>query len=147
MSNKNIYEVFDAFRKCKTKAERIDVLRKNDSYALRNVLYGTMNPNVLFLKEIPEFKSEEVPVGMSYTTMNEALHKAYLFQEGNPRKPAGLTPKRQQELLIQLLEGLEQKEADVYVGMLKKNLNIPYLTQVLVNEAFPDLFGKSQQAG
>lgn len=140
MSNKNIYEVFDDFRKASTKAERLNVLKKNDNYALRNILMGAMHKSIKFtVEEIPTFRREPVPAGMSYNNMTGALDRVYLFTEGNPRIPAGLTEKRKSEILIQILESLEEKEADVFCGMLKKDLKIPYLTEALVNEAFPGL--------
>ena len=61
----------------------------------------------------------------------------------NPRVPAGLTEKRKNEILIQILESLEEKEADVFIGVLKKDLKVPYLTEALVREAFPELLPQS----
>ena len=43
MALKNIYEVFDEFKNVKTKQERIDVLRKNNSWALKSVLQGVFH--------------------------------------------------------------------------------------------------------
>jgi|694.fasta_scaffold00075_139 hypothetical protein len=144
MAIKNIYEVLDDFRNVKTKQDRIDVLRKNDSYALRNVLLGTFNPDIQYtVTEIPAFKREQMPAGMSYGHMTEALSRVYLFVKGNPRVSPDLTDKRKTEILIQILESLEEKEADVFAGMLKKDLNVPYLTPLLVNEAFPGLLPQS----
>lgn len=140
MSNKNIYEVFNEFKEAKTKKDRIDVLRKNDSFALRNVLLGTFHPGVSYtITKIPDFRREEVPPGMSYSNMTTALQRIYLFMNGNPRVPAGLTDKRKNEILIQILESLEVKEADVFAGILLKDQSVPYLTPTLVNEAFEGL--------
>ena len=36
MAIKNVYEVFDDFKSVKTKAERLDVLKKNDTFAHSN---------------------------------------------------------------------------------------------------------------
>ena len=145
MSKKNIYEVFDDFRKSKNKSERIAVLRNNDSFALRNVLLGTFHPNAKFaIKDIPEWKrDDDLPAGMSYNNMTQVLDKIYLFMENNPRTPAGLTDKRRTEILLQLLESLEPKEADVFIGILKKDQKVPYLTEALVNEAFEGLLPQS----
>lgn len=139
MAIKNIYEVFDEFSTAKTKQDRINVLRKNDSWALKSVLQGAMNTNVKFNVKVPEYKKVDVPPGMSYDHMTSALQRAYLFQEGNPRTPPALTDKRKAELLIQILESLEPKEAEVFANMLRKDLKVPYLTQALVNEAFAGL--------
>ena len=140
MSNKNVYEVFNDFKNAKTKAERIEVLRKYDSYALRNVQMGAFDPRVIFnVDKIPDFKREKIPAGMSYSHMTNELGRIYLFMKDNPRTPAGLTEKRKTEILIQILESLEEDEADVFAAMLTKKLKVPHLTPALVNEAFPDL--------
>ena len=140
MSKKNIYEVFEEFRKASNKAERITVLRRNDTYALRNILLGAFHKGQKFtVKEMPDVRREPIPPGMAYNNMTGALDRVYLFTEGNPRTPAGLTDKRKNEILIQILESLEEKEADVFAGMLMKDLKIPYLTEALVSEAFPGL--------
>lgn len=140
MSNKNVYEILNDFKSAKTKADRIKVLRDNDTRVLRDVLIGTFHPGVKFtVKEAPAFKREKMPAGMAYGHMTDALSRIYLFMEGNPRVPAGLTEKRKTEILIQILESLEEPEADVYLGILKKDLKVPYLTTALVNEAFEGL--------
>lgn len=139
-SKKNIYEVFNEFKMAPSKDTRISVLQSNDSWALRNVLMGAMHPGVTYsIKKIPEYKKESVPAGLSYNHMTDALSKVYLFMENNPRTPPALTEKRKQELLIQLLESLEPKEAEIYAAMLMKDLKVPYLTPKLVNEAFKGL--------
>lgn len=139
MSKKNIYEVFDDFRNVKTKAERIEVLRKNDTWALRQVLLGAFHPNIQFTVKIPEYKSQDMPAGMSYSNMTTELGRIYLFVKDNPKAPAGLTEKRKEEILIQILEVLEKKEAEVFANMIRKDLKVPYLTEAMVNDAFPGL--------
>lgn len=144
MSNKNVYEVFEEFKKASNKNERIEVLRKNNSFALRSVLAGTYDPTLKFDVKVPEYKCEaELPPGMAYSNITTELNRAYLFLENHPKRPAGLTEKRQKELLIQLLESLEQKEADVYANMLRKDQKIKYLTPALINEAFDGLLPTS----
>ena len=144
MSNKNIYEIFDEFKQARNKAERIEVLRKNDIPVLRNVLIGTFHPGIKYtVKKIPEFKSEDIPPGMAYSNMSEALNRIYLFVENNPRTPAALTEKRKEEILIQILESLEKREAEVFAGILKRDQNVPYLTPGLINEVMPGLLPKS----
>jgi hypothetical protein len=143
MAKKNIYEVFNEFKAASTKKDRIDVLRKNETWALRSVLVGGIDKKIEFdIDNIPEYKIEEVPPGMSYNHINNALTKVYLFMKNNPRTPAGLTEERKKQLLIQLLESMEPPEAEVYCNMIKKDLKIPYLTEALVNEAFEGLLSK-----
>ena len=139
-SKKNIYEVFNEFGYAPSKDARIGVLQSNDCWALRNVLIGAFSPNIKFtIDKIPDWKKIDVPPGMSYNHMTDALNRAYLFQEGNPKTPPALTEKRKLELLTQILESLEPKEAEIYAAMLMKQLKVPYLTPKLVNEAFKGL--------
>lgn len=143
MSIKNVYEIFDEFKEAKNRSERIDVLRRNNTPALRNVLIGTFHPGIKYtIKNIPEYRSEEVPPGMSYNNISDALSRIYLFVEGNPRVPEKLTDKRKEELLIQILESLEERESQVFAGILKKNQNIPYLTHNIISEAMPGILPK-----
>ena len=140
MAIKNVYEVLDDFKNATTKQDRLDVLRRNESYALKNVLLGAFNPEIKFtIKKVPEYKKIDIPPGLSYSHMTDALSKVYLWVEGNSKRPEGLTEKRATELLLQLLESLEPKEAEVFSAMIRKDLKIPHLTQKLVNEAFPGL--------
>jgi hypothetical protein len=141
MSKKNIYEVLNEFRLASTKAERIDVLKKNDSFALRSVLQGNFDPKIVFdVEKIPEYKHDvDVGPGLGYASMTEELGRIYLFVKDHPRRPSALTEKRRTEILIQILEALEKDEAKVFASMLMKDLKVPYLTEALINEAFPTL--------
>lgn len=144
MITKNIYEVFDEFKTATNRASRVKVLQDNNSFALRNVLIGTFHPGVKFVfDKIPDYKSEEVPAGMSYNNITKALDTIYLFMENNPRVAPTLTLDRKKELLIQTLESLEPREAEVYANIILKDQKIPYLTEALVREAFPTLLPKS----
>ena len=144
MANKNIYEIFDDFKKVKNKTDRIEVLHKNDCKALRDVLIGAFHPSIQFtVDKVPDFKRVAMPPGMSYDHMSGAMSRIYLFMANNPRVPEGLTEKRKMEILIQILESLEEQEADVFISVLKKDLKVPYLTAALVNEAFSDLLPQS----
>lgn len=137
---KNIHEVFTEFEHAKTTKEKVEVLQKNDSYALKNVLEGTYSPNVKFcFKKIPDYKPSDAPIGLGYTSIHQELGRAYLFQENNPKVNPNLTHKRKEEILIQILESLEAKEAEVYANMLLKKQHVKGLTLSVVKQAFPDL--------
>ena len=136
---KNLYEIFAEFEQRKTKSDKIAVLRFNANYALRTILQGTFNPNVQFMIEAPDFKPSDAPIGMGYNHLIEACHKLYLFEVGNPKAPKELTNDRRKQLLIQILESLEAKEAALLQGMFRKKLPVKGLTYEIVKEAFPDL--------
>lgn len=136
---KNIHEIFTEVANAKSEEDAVLVLRYNSRFALKSVLQGMFNENVRFtFTAIPNYKVSDAPVGMGYTSIDQEIHRAYLFVEGEPRAQ-NLTPKRREEILIQILEALESKEAEVFSNMiLKKN---PYkgLTLAVVQKAFPDI--------
>ena len=140
MSIKNIYEVLDDFEKAPDKQSKIDVLRRNVSYALKEVLRGTYNPNIRFMFEkAPVYKPSDSPIGMGYSSVTQELSRVYLFEENNPKAAPNLTMKRREQLLIQILESLEKREAEVFMNMILKKPLVSGLDENLVKEAFPGL--------
>ena len=75
---------------------------------------------------------------MSECQLNTELRKLYMFQCGNPTAE-NLSPRKQKELLIQLLESLEPREAEVVMGIFKKDQGVDGLTYEFVKEAFPEM--------
>lgn len=140
VATKNIYEIFDEYQQRTKKEDRIAVLRYNESYALKSVLKGMFDPNVEFVVErVPNYKPSDAPPGLSYTSMNQELGRAYLFEKNNPRVEPTLSYDRKEQILIQILEALEKREAEVYLMMLLKKPKIKGLDYKIVKEAFPDL--------
>lgn len=138
---KNLYEIFDEFEKAKSKDERMAVIEKNLSKTLVQVLELTFNPNYQWLiNEMPD--GYEVPTdvlpGLSGTQISTELRKLYLFQKGNPSAEK-LSDEKRKELLLQLLERLEPREAEVIIGILSKDLGVKGLDYKFVKEAFPNL--------
>lgn len=141
---KNVYEIFDEFEQALTDEERIDVLQMNDSFALRMVLKGTFDPTIQFVIErVPYYSPSDAPPGLGYTSIHGELSRAYLFQKDHPRVDAGLTMQRREQILIQILEALESREAEIYMNMLLKKQKVEGLTAQIVEEAFPLLLSKN----
>jgi hypothetical protein len=138
---KNIYEVFDEFEEAKNKKARMSVIEKNLSKTLVDVLQLTFHPGVQWLiDEVPDnYKpSIETVPGLARCQLSTEMRKLYLFQKGNPTAE-NLTDRKQNELLIQLLESIEPREAEVVMGIFKKDQGVKGLTYEFVKEAFPDL--------
>ena len=140
---KNIYEILEAFERAENKVDRLYVLHTNDSLALRAVLQNTFHPNIQWFikdaKEIPIFKPTYAPAGLGFGTLATELRKFYLWREGNPNLSPKLTVEKRKTLLIETLELMEPKEADVLLRMMLKDLKIKHLTYDLVKEAWSDL--------
>lgn len=139
---KNIYEIFDEFTKAPSKNEKIDVLRKNKSMALITVLQGSFDPKIEFnVDKVPLYKPSDSPPGLGYSSLALELNRLYLFIKDHPKIPPGLTEKRRQQILMQMLEVLEKREAEVFMNMLMKKQKVPGLTSKIVEEAFPGILG------
>ena len=138
---KAIYEVFDEFEKAVTKKDKMDVIGNNLSHTLVEILRLTFHPDIKWkVKELPEnyrMPTDVLP-GLTYDSLSSQLRRLFIFQEGHPTAE-NLTERKQNELLIQLLESIEPREAEVVMGIFKKDQGVKGLTYEFVKEAFPDL--------
>lgn len=135
-----IYEILERF-KTVYPHEKVRFLQYNNSKTLRDILFFTFSPSVRFYRqnEPPNYKPNITdPVGLAPNNLYDESRKFYLFVVGHPQSKL-LTQKRKDELLLQFLEGLEAKEAQVVLNMLSKDLKIEGLTSEIVKRAFPDL--------
>jgi hypothetical protein len=139
---KNLYEVFDEFEMAASKEERMKVIEKNLSKTLVDVLQLTFHPNwQWYIEDMPENykvpQGNNIP-GMSQLQISTQIRKLYLFRKGDPTADK-LTPQKRNELLLQILESLEPREAEVVIGIFRKDQNVKGLTYKFVKEAFKDL--------
>jgi len=137
---KNIYEIFDEFELASNKKEKEWVIQRNLSQTLVKVLEYTFHPGYRWkVKELPHtYKRSDAPPGLSYGKLGTELRKVYLFQEGHPTAEA-LNENRRNELLIQMLESLEFREAEVVMGIFKKDQGVDGLTYEFVKRCFPQM--------
>jgi hypothetical protein len=137
---KRIYEIIDECRMCETLDEVVNVLKANDSPTLREVFKCAYHPYTQwYLSDIPDnYKKPDTLPGISRTQLYTEFRRIYLFQKGHPTAD-GLSPEKRKNLLTQILEGLEPDDAQVFVDVLRKDLQIQDLTPEIINKAFPNL--------
>ena len=138
---KPLYEIFDEFESCGNKKQRMEVIGKNLSQTLVDVLKFTFHPDFKWkVKELPENYRvpNDILPGITYDSLNSQLRRLYLFQIGNETSDT-LSEKRRNELLVQMLESIEPREAEVLLGILQKDLGVKGLDYKFVKEAFPNL--------
>lgn len=138
---KNIYEIFDEFEEAKSKKDKMAVIEKNLSSTLVKILELAYHPNYQWkIKELPDnYKvPNDVLPGITYDSLNLQLRRMYMFRAGDPTAET-LTDKRRNELLIQMLESIEPREAEVILGIFQKDLGVKGLDYKFVKEAFPSL--------
>jgi hypothetical protein len=137
---KNVYEIFDEFEAAGNKQERMEVIGKNLSRMLTEVFLFGYHPDYEWhFKEMPDnYRPKDVPQGMSYLQLSTELRKFYLYRKGDPTSDKLTTEKRTQ-LLLELLENLEPREAEVVMGIFNKDFGVKGLNYKFVKEAFPNL--------
>jgi hypothetical protein len=130
-------EIFTRVNNAKVKAEKIAVLRQNDTAGMRMILKGAFDPNIKWdlPPGVPPFIRNEVPEGTQHTWLENESKRLYNFVKGGNNE---LTKIRKETLFIQILEGLHHKEADVLIDVKNGTLNKTYkgLTADMVKEAF-----------
>ena len=138
---KNIYEVFDEFQRENTKEGRINVLAQNWTPTLKLVLQLAYRPEIQWKHtDYPNaYKKQDVVPGYSFASLDTELKRLYIFQRGNPSAEK-LTPKRSEELLVVLLESLEPREAEIVMGIFRKNLGVKGLDEKFIRKNIPDIF-------
>ena len=137
---KNIYEIFDEFEMATSKKEKLAVIEKNLSRTLIQVLELAFHPGYEWLiDEMPnEYKIPDTLPGISRCQLSTEIRKLYLFKKGDATAEK-LSDEKRKQFLLQLIESLEPREAEVVIGILSKDLGVKGLNYKFVKEAFPQL--------
>ncbi len=133
-----ISEVLQKVSNAKTKAEKIKLLQEHNTNALRAILIANYDESVISM--LPEgdvpYTPNDAPKGTEHTVLEHEYRKLYLFFKGG----SSINQTTRENLFIQLLEGLQEEEAELLVLVKDKGLQKKYkLTKACVEEAFPQI--------
>ena len=123
----------------KTKKEKIDLLRKHNSNALRQLLIINFDESVVSM--LPEgdvpYTPNDAPVGTDHTRLEQEYRGLYRFFKGGAKLP-GL---KRESMFVQLLEGLSAEEAELLCLVKDGRMNNKYkrITKAVISEAFPSI--------
>ena len=136
----NLYEIFDAFEMAETKDAKKQVLLNNNNKLLQQVLQLTFDPQYQFYyKKMPvEYIKPDTIPGIRFAGLETELRRLYLFQKGNQTADK-LSEQKRKELLLQIAEALEPREAEILINIMKKDLGVKGLTAKFVKDTFPGL--------
>jgi|TARA_Y100001970_G_C14191441_1_gene835614 hypothetical protein len=133
-----ISEVLRKVSNAKTKAEKIALLQKHNSQALRSLLIWNFDESVISM--LPEgdvpYTPNDAPVGTDHTRLEQEYKGFYRFVKGGQDSLKSL---KRESMFVQLLEGLAEEEAELLCLIKDGNLNSKYkrITKAVVTEAFP----------
>ena len=132
-----ICEILDKVSKLKTKKEKVAWLKDQNTDGLRMVIKSSFDPKIKWL--LPEgdvpFRRNDAPAGTEHTDLHMESRKLYHFIEGGNYD---ITQTKRETLFIQVLEGLQESDADVLVAAKEKSLHRKFkgLSDNVVKEAF-----------
>ena len=133
-----ISEVLRKVSNAKTKKEKIALLQKHNSQALRSLLIWNFDESVISM--VPEgdvpYTPNDAPVGTDHTRLEQEYKGFYRFVKGGQDSLKSL---KRESMFVQLLEGLAEEEAELLCLIKDGNLNSKYkrITKAVVTEAFP----------
>ena len=144
MENSNtrllLTEVLRKVSNAKTKAEKINLLQKHNSNALRQVLIINFDESVISMLpegEVP-YTPNDAPIGTDHTRLETEYKGLYRFVKGGQDKLPSL---KKETMFVQLLEGLSKDEAELICLAKDKKITSKYkrITKAVVQEAFPQI--------
>ena len=133
----SISEILNKTTELKSKDEKINWLRKNESQPLRTVLRLMYDERVEFLiPNTPPPWKKNAYVGVEGMLYKEA-RRLRIFVKGGGYE--GLNQIKRESLFISLLEDIDNNDAELLCQMIAQK-PIKGLTKKTVEEAFPNLF-------
>ena len=133
-------EILRKVSNAKTKKEKIDLLRKHNTPALRQLLIWNFDESVVSMVpegEVP-YTPNDAPVGTDHTRLEQEYRGFYRFVKGGQDRLPSL---KRESMFVQLLEGLSAEEAELVCLVKDKRLNTKYkrITKAVISEAFPHI--------
>ena len=133
-----ISEVMKKASNAKTKAQKIKILKDNNTQALRSVLKWNFDAGIK--SDLPEgevpYNKNDAPIGTEHTVLEREYRNLWRFIKG----ANDLTNMKREQLFFQLLEGLHESEAEVICLVKDGNLQDKFrITHAVVKEAFPEI--------
>lgn len=131
-----VYEVFEAALKKSKKAERIKILKDNESWALKDVLRGMYDESIVWNLPPgePPYRANEGHNAPS-NLLRENTKFTYFLTGGKGDK---LPAMKREGIFIAMLEGVHYKDSELLIKMVNKE-KFKGITRPMINEAFPGL--------
>ena len=135
-----ISEILRMVSNAKTKKEKVDLLRKHNSPALRQLLIINFDDSIVSM--LPEgdvpYTPNDAPVGTDHTRLEQEYRGLYRFFKGGQDT---LPNMKRESMFVQLLEGLSAEEAELLCLCKDGKLGDKYkrITKTVISEAFPSI--------
>ena len=133
---KLVYEVLEEARKKRAKADKIKVLKDNETWALKDILRGSTDTTITF--NLPDGPPPYTPspAESAPTNLQKRNKEFHWFVKGGPGD--NLKNFERQKRYIQLLEGIHPEDAKLVIMMVSKE-KPEGVSRPVIDEAFPGL--------
>ena len=130
-------DILNKVHKAKTKAQKVEILQKYDTQALRMLLKASFDPTkewVIPACEVP-FTPNDAPEGTEHTVLAQETKKLWHFIKGADNETKQV---QKENMFIQICEALCEAEAKLLIAAKDKRLHQVYkgLSKDVVKEAF-----------
>ena len=131
-------EVLQKVSNAKTKKEKIKLLQELNTPALRMLFIINFDESVVSLLppgDVP-YTPNEAPAGTEHTVLEKEARILHHFFKGG----SNVSQAKRESMFIQMLEGLNQGEAEALVLAKDKKIGKRWkITKACVSEAFPSI--------
>lgn len=135
---KHIYEIFEDVKNAKGN-DKVTILQKNESWALKDVLRGTYDDVVQWNVPAGKPPFEE---NQGHNSPSSLLKQNRQFKHFVKGLEGDKMLKAKREMLyIKLLESIHPQDAEIVINMTSKT-NISGITKATVKKAFPNLISQ-----
>tara|TARA_Y100000361_G_C10952250_1_gene234403 strand:+ start:35 stop:529 length:495 start_codon:yes stop_codon:yes gene_type:complete len=130
-------DILTKVHKAKTKAQKVEILQRYDTQALRMLLKASFDPTkewVIPAGEVP-FTPNDAPEGTEHTVLAQETKKLWHFIKGADNETKQV---QKENMFIQICEALCEAEAKLLIAAKDKRLHQVYkgLSKDVVKEAF-----------
>jgi hypothetical protein len=133
-------EILDSIKaSAKNENDIVRGLQVNNTSAIRELLRYAFDRREWYRGETPPFSSDGSPDGLSPTSIYIEIKRFYIF-----KKEYKLPTKRKDEILIQILESISPKEAEMVESLLNGKFSDRYeISLEIALKAFPNLYSSN----
>ena len=133
--NKYLFEVMQEVAKAKKKTDKVSILKQNETWALKDIIRGSMDKTVKW--SLPDGEPPYTPAESHNhpTDLRRQNVKFKYFVQGMFMD----TPKfRKERMFLEMIEGVHPEDAKLVIGMINKETP-KGITRAVVEEAYPGL--------